>query len=64
MQAENKKSGSENIREEQWRDIGLGAQILRDLNISSIELLSSTTSHFVGLSGFGIEINSRLPIKN
>ena len=64
VQAENKKSGSENIREEQWRDIGLGAQILRDLNISSIELLSSTTSHFVGLSGFGIEINSRLPIKN
>lgn len=64
VQIENKKSGRENLRDEQWRDIGLGAQIIRDLNISSIELLSSTTSHFVGLSGFGIEIKSRSPIKS
>tara|TARA_Y100000590_G_scaffold348397_2_gene399398 strand:+ start:7027 stop:8097 length:1071 start_codon:yes stop_codon:yes gene_type:complete len=63
VETSNKKSGSENLRGEQWRDIGLGAQILRDLGISSIELLSSTQSHFVGLSGFGIEINSRSPIK-
>ena len=62
VQGGTNRSLSENKREEQWRDIGLGAQILRDLNISSIELLSSTTSHFVGLSGFGIEINSRLPL--
>tara|TARA_Y100000768_G_scaffold129937_1_gene96500 strand:- start:2561 stop:3634 length:1074 start_codon:yes stop_codon:yes gene_type:complete len=62
VQGAGNKSLSENRREEQWRDIGLGAQILRDLNISSIDLLSSTTSHFVGLSGFGIEINSRLPL--
>ena len=62
VQGGSNKSLSENKREEQWRDIGLGAQILRDLNISSIDLLSSTTSHFVGLSGFGIEINSRLPL--
>lgn len=65
VQGGSNKSLSENKREEQWRDIGLGAQILRDLKISSIELLTSTssqTSHFVGLSGFGIEINSRLPL--
>lgn len=58
------KTGRENLREVQWKDIGLGAQIIRDLKVSSIELLSSTTSHFVGLSGFGIEIKSRSPIEN
>ena len=58
------KTGRENLREAQWKDIGLGAQIIRDLKVSSIELLSSTTSHFVGLSGFGIEIKSRSPIEN
>ncbi|WP_350333006.1 3,4-dihydroxy-2-butanone-4-phosphate synthase [Coralliovum pocilloporae] len=43
-------------REEQWREIGLGAQILADLGISSIKLLSSRERHYVGLDGFGIEI--------
>ena len=45
-------------REDEWREIGLGAQILRDLGISSIKLLSSRTRHYVGLEGFGIEIAS------
>jgi 3,4-dihydroxy 2-butanone 4-phosphate synthase/GTP cyclohydrolase II len=45
-------------RAEQWREIGLGAQILRDLGISSIRLLASRTRNYVGLSGFGIEIVS------
>jgi 3,4-dihydroxy 2-butanone 4-phosphate synthase/GTP cyclohydrolase II len=43
-------------RERQWREIGLGAQILRDLGISSIRLLASRERTYVGLSGFGIEI--------
>lgn len=43
-------------RERAWRDVGVGAQILRDLNIHSIRLLASRSRHFVGLSGFGIEI--------
>jgi 3,4-dihydroxy 2-butanone 4-phosphate synthase/GTP cyclohydrolase II len=45
-------------RAEQWREIGLGAQILRDLGISSIRLLASRTRNYVGVSGFGIEIVS------
>ena len=44
-------------REEQWREIGLGAQILADLDISSIKLLTSRARHYVGLDGFGIEIS-------
>lgn len=43
-------------RDKQWREIGLGAQILRDLDISSIRLLSSSSLTYVGLAGFGIEI--------
>jgi 3,4-dihydroxy 2-butanone 4-phosphate synthase/GTP cyclohydrolase II len=49
-------SGSEAERTRQWREIGLGAQILRDLGVSSIRLLSSHERTYVGLSGFGIEI--------
>ncbi|MFY9687473.1 MAG: 3,4-dihydroxy-2-butanone-4-phosphate synthase [Pseudolabrys sp.] len=43
-------------RSQQWREIGLGAQILKDLGISSIRLLASTKRTYVGLGGFGIEI--------
>ncbi len=50
------KSGSAVQRQQSWRDVGLGAQILRDLNVSSIRLVSSSNRHYVGLSGFGIEI--------
>lgn len=49
---------SESIRVRQWREIGLGAQILKDLGISSIRLLASKQRTYVGLSGFGIEILS------
>ena len=36
--------------------IVLGAQILKDLGISSIKLLTSGEHRYVGLAGFGIEI--------
>ena len=45
-------------REAEWREIGLGAQILRDLGISSIRLLASRRRHYVGLEGFGIAITA------
>ena len=41
---------------ESWRDVGLGAQILRDLGVTSIRLLASRERQYVGLSGFGVEI--------
>lgn len=43
-------------RESEWREIGLGAQILKDLGISSINLITSRERHYVGLEGFGIRI--------
>jgi 3,4-dihydroxy 2-butanone 4-phosphate synthase/GTP cyclohydrolase II len=49
-------TGTEAARSRQWREVGLGAQILKDLGISSIRLLTSSKRTYVGLSGFGIEI--------
>lgn len=49
-------SSLEDHRNRQWREIGVGAQILRDLGITSIRHLTSSIHHFKGLSGFGIEI--------
>jgi 3,4-dihydroxy 2-butanone 4-phosphate synthase/GTP cyclohydrolase II len=43
-------------RSRQWREVGLGAQILKDIGISSIRLLTSSKRTYVGLGGFGIEI--------
>ena len=51
-------TASEAARTRQWREIGLGAQILKDLGISSIRLLAGTKWNYVGLGGFGIEILS------
>ena len=51
-------TGTESVRTRQWREIGLGAQILKDLGISSIRLLTSSKRTYVGLGGFGIEIAS------
>jgi 3,4-dihydroxy 2-butanone 4-phosphate synthase/GTP cyclohydrolase II len=51
-------TGTEAARSRQWREIGLGAQILKDIGISSIRLLSSSKRTYVGLNGFGIEIAS------
>jgi 3,4-dihydroxy 2-butanone 4-phosphate synthase / GTP cyclohydrolase II len=47
---------SDAARTKQWREVGLGAQILKDLGISSIRLLTSAKMTYVGLAGFGIEI--------
>ncbi|TCT09289.1 3,4-dihydroxy 2-butanone 4-phosphate synthase/GTP cyclohydrolase II [Tepidamorphus gemmatus] len=50
--------GTAQSREEQWLEIGLGAQILRDLGVSTIRLITTRARHYVGLSGFGIEIEA------
>jgi 3,4-dihydroxy 2-butanone 4-phosphate synthase / GTP cyclohydrolase II len=55
-------TASEDARSRQWREVGLGAQILRDLGISSIRLMTSAQHRYVGLSGFGIEITGTEPL--
>ncbi|GLK80303.1 3,4-dihydroxy-2-butanone-4-phosphate synthase [Methylopila turkensis] len=43
-------------RQARWREIGVGAQILRDLGVRKISLLAGHERQFVGLAGFGIAI--------
>ena len=54
---------SDALRNKQWREVGVGAQILRDLGIVSIRNLTSTARSYVGLSGFGIEIVTSEPME-
>jgi 3,4-dihydroxy 2-butanone 4-phosphate synthase/GTP cyclohydrolase II len=56
------RTDKERERAEQWREIGLGAQIIRDLGISSIRLLATRERQYVGLAGFGIEISETVLI--
>jgi len=56
-------AGSEALRTKQWREVGLGAQILRDLGVTSIRNLATSARSYVGLSGFGIELLGEEPLE-
>jgi 3,4-dihydroxy 2-butanone 4-phosphate synthase/GTP cyclohydrolase II len=44
------------------RNYGIGAQILIDLGLSSIRILTNNPRKLVGLDGYGLEITARVPI--
>jgi 3,4-dihydroxy 2-butanone 4-phosphate synthase / GTP cyclohydrolase II len=60
---ENEETASEAMRSTQWREIGLGAQILRDLGVASIRNLATSSRSYVGLSGFGIDLVAEEPLE-
>ena len=45
------------------RDYGVGAQILKDLGITNITIMTNNPKKLVGLEGHGLNIVSRIPIK-
>lgn len=45
------------------RDYGVGAQILRKLNVSKLKLMSNNPRKRVGLAGYGLEISEIVPIE-
>ena len=45
------EKGTEKARQRQWCEIGVGVQMLKDLGVSSIRLLTSAEHHYVGLGG-------------
>lgn len=44
------------------RDYGIGSQILRDLGVRSMVLLTSSTTKMAALEGFGLSVSDRRPI--
>ena len=44
------------------RNYGIGAQILRDLGLSSIRIMTNNPRKLVGLEGYGLEIIERVPL--
>lgn len=45
------------------RDYGIGAQILKDLGLERIRVMTNNLTKMVGLQGFGLEISERVPIE-
>jgi 3,4-dihydroxy 2-butanone 4-phosphate synthase/GTP cyclohydrolase II len=44
------------------RDYGVGAQILRDLGISRMRLISNNPSKRTAIQGYGLEIVDKIPL--
>lgn len=45
------------------RDYGVGAQILRTLNVSKLKLISNNPKKRAGLLGYGLEIVETVPVR-
>jgi 3,4-dihydroxy 2-butanone 4-phosphate synthase/GTP cyclohydrolase II len=46
------------------RDYGIGAQILVDLGLSSIRILTNNPKKIVGLEGYGLQVTDQIPIQH
>ncbi len=56
------KERSDDRSQRTLRQVGLGGQILSDLGIHRIRLLTNTPTHVPALQGFGIEIVEQVPV--
>ena len=45
------------------RDYGIGAQILRDLGVRTMRLLTNNPRKFVGLQGYGLAVSESVPLE-
>jgi 3,4-dihydroxy 2-butanone 4-phosphate synthase/GTP cyclohydrolase II len=45
------------------RDYGIGAQILRDLGVGKMRLLTNNPKKIIGLTGYGLEVVERVPLE-
>jgi 3,4-dihydroxy 2-butanone 4-phosphate synthase/GTP cyclohydrolase II len=44
------------------REFGLGAQVLADLGITELRLLTNSHTKIAGLDGFGLRVVERVPL--
>jgi len=56
------REGEKPPKRPELRQYGIGAQILLDLGIKDMILLSNTEKHFVGLEGYGLNVVEQRPI--
>ena len=54
--------GKDKAGSHELRDYGVGAQILNDLNITDMMLLSNSKPTVIGLDGYGLSISGWKPI--
>ena len=45
------------------RDYGVGAQILKDLGLTNLQLMTNNPRKIVGLEGYGLQVTGRVPIE-
>ncbi len=57
------KSSSEEKSNTQLRDYGVGAQILIDIGVKNMILVSNSKKTIIGLQGYGLKITKTIPIK-
>jgi 3,4-dihydroxy 2-butanone 4-phosphate synthase/GTP cyclohydrolase II len=60
--SERLKARAEGKRDTELREVGLGAQILIDLGVREMVLLSNTPKTIVGLDGYGLTVVEQRPI--
>ncbi len=53
---EQQQQAPETSQEQEQRDFGVGAQILRDLGISKLRLITNNPKRRIGLIGYGLEV--------
>lgn len=56
--------GKKREKERDFREYGIGAQILRDLGVHKMRLITANPRNLVGLSGYGLEITACVPFNN
>ncbi|MCP3060162.1 3,4-dihydroxy-2-butanone-4-phosphate synthase [Myxococcus sp. K38C18041901] len=56
--------GSADLRRgpQETRDLGMGCQILNDLNVRTLQVMTNTDITYRGLAGFGLTIDKRVPL--
>lgn len=59
---ERRQALSRNQGEARLHELGIGAQILRDLGVQGMRLLTDTAGKAVGLEGYGLSVVSRVPV--
>lgn len=51
-----------NLPDAEFRDYGIGAQIIRDIGVRKMVVLSDSTPHLANLPGYGLEIVGSVPL--